>query len=289
MRITNKTIIIGSIFLILVVTFISLMRTSQKNDLVQYMISQTAQDANDPINYDYTEIAADVIRRKMRTKPKSVVIIDIRPSTQFTHEHIVNSLSFPIDKLIDGNIAPNYNADMVVVAFDTLNANLISQAVKILEKQNAYVVALSGGIQAWRNSGGAMISAGDPHSIVDVAKIHPLSQDDLLAIIAAKRAGTDYKYVILDIRPRAQFDHGHIPYAINLPLTDLEHNAHVLPATKTIIVYGATAIDSFRGGVQLYDLNFTTAKTLDGGYIDWVRNNHETIKNKNAESSKNHH
>ena len=281
MHTTNKTVLTGSILLILIVALLSLMRTSQKSAVIEYTISQNIQDPDAFIEYDYTEIAPDVIRRKMRTAPKSVAIIDVRPVTQFAHEHIVGSLSFPVDTLISGNVAPNYNVDMVVVAFDALSADLISQAIKVLEKQNAYVVALSGGIQVWRDAGGAMISAGDPNSIVDVAKINAISQDDLADIIAAKESSTDRRHVILDVRPRAQFNRGHIPYAINIPLADLERNNRSLPATKTLIVYGTTAIDSFRGGVQLYDLNFITARTLDGGYIDWVRNDHQTTQVQN--------
>ncbi len=275
MRTTNKTVFIGSTLLILLIVFFSLMRTSQKNDVMERTVIQDTKDANAFVDYDYTEIAPDVIRRKIRTAPKSVAIIDVRPATQFAREHIVGSLNFPIDTLISGNVTPNYNVDMVVVAFDALNADLISQAIKILEKQNDYVVALSGGIEAWRNAGGTMISAGDPQSIIDAAKIHYISQDNLTTIIAAKDAGTDYQHVILDVRPRSQFNRGHIPYAINIPLADLERRRDTLPATKTIIVYGATTIDSFRGGVRLYDLNLITARTLNSGYIDWVRNDHQ--------------
>ncbi len=275
MYISNKTIFTAGTFLILIIVLLSLMRTAQKSADTDYAALTSDLDPEAYIDYDYTEVTTDVIRRKIRNKPDSVKLVDVRPANEFARQHIVGSVNIPLDDLIKGNVAPRYNVDMVVVVFDELNAGLISQAIKIFEKQNDYVVALSGGISTWNAVNPPLLSAGDPQSVVDAAKISYVTPEELDDIIAAKQAGTNRRDIILDIRPRAQFERGHIPYAINIPLPDLERTYDSLPATKRIIVYGETSIDSFRGGVQLYDLNFLTAQTLNSGYIDWIRSNRD--------------
>jgi hypothetical protein len=47
------------------------------------------------------------------------------------------------------------------------------------------------------------------------------------------------KAVWIDVRPRDQFDEGHIPGAINIPLTELKDRMRELPVKKFLITYCA--------------------------------------------------
>ncbi len=270
MPVKNKKVLALGVFFILVVIFLSLMRVNKKSEELRDIATTESIDDESFIDYDYTEIEPAIIRKKMRRNPKSVVIVDVRRRTQFEKVHIVDSTNLPADEIVKNNITPHYDADMVVVAFDELNAETISKIVKILEKNNDHVVVLSGGIDAWKRAGGLMISAGNPQSIVDISKITYITPEELREIIEQKKKGEGRHYFILDVRSRTQFNDGHIPYAVNIPLASIERRRSSIPITKDIIVYGSTSLDSFRAGVRLYDLNFTT-KTLKGGYIDWVR------------------
>ncbi len=272
MKITNRMVFAIGAFLVMTVVLFSLLRTTQKDSAIDYADLIQDPDTNF-VDYDYTEVSADIIRKKIRSNPDSVKLIDIRPIGQYSRSHIVNSLNLPAETIISGDVTPNYNVDMVVVVFSDASAELLSKIVKILERQNDYVVVLSGGIQSWESIGAPIISSGDPNSVIDAAKVQYITEEELLEIINKKKNNEDRRYVILDIRPRIQFERDHIPYAINIPLDQIENLYNTLPATKRLIVYGSTARESFRGGVALYDLSFLLTQTLNIGYIDWVRNN----------------
>ncbi|PKN54480.1 MAG: ArsR family transcriptional regulator [Deltaproteobacteria bacterium HGW-Deltaproteobacteria-14] len=58
-----------------------------------------------------------------------------------------------------------------------------------------------------------------------------VSRTELVAIVAAGDA------FIVDVRPSQEFELGHLPGAVSIPLEELHHNLAVLPRDKTIITY----------------------------------------------------
>ena len=59
---------------------------------------------------------------------------------------------------------------------------------------------------------------------------------------------------------------------------ELEQRRNELPPNKTIIVYGASRLESFRGGVRLFDLGIQNNAVLDGGIEDWKAKGFPTDK-----------
>jgi rhodanese-related sulfurtransferase/DNA-binding transcriptional ArsR family regulator len=90
---------------------------------------------------------------------------------------------------------------------------------------------------------------------------------DLEGFETRRRSGEG---MVVDVRPEHEFEAGHIPGAVSLPLDDLEPRLHVLPADQEILVCG-------RG--PYCALAHTAAATLMGhgyrarrlliGYPDW--------------------
>lgn len=61
----------------------------------------------------------------------------------------------------------------------------------------------------------------------------------------------------------------HIPDAVNIPFNTLEHEYKKIPLAKDIYIYGTDEDQGFAAGVLLYDLGFTGAKTITGGFNAW--------------------
>jgi rhodanese-related sulfurtransferase/DNA-binding CsgD family transcriptional regulator len=59
----------------------------------------------------------------------------------------------------------------------------------------------------------------------------PVGAQELLAQAARGEV------VVIDVRPRAEFDMAHLPHAHSLPLTELRSRLHELPANKPIVAY----------------------------------------------------
>ncbi len=81
--------------------------------------------------------------------------------------------------------------------------------------------------------------------------------------------------LVLDLRPKAAFDAGHIGEARNVPAADLESQADNLKKwrDKNVITYD----DSGSGGAgavrTLTKLGFTKVFNLEGGLNAWVKDN----------------
>ncbi|MFC9993709.1 ArsR/SmtB family transcription factor [Nocardia sp. NPDC127526] len=76
---------------------------------------------------------------------------------------------------------------------------------------------------------------------------------------------------LIDVRPREEFDAGHIPGAINVPLTELSTRLADLPADREIVAYcrGAYCVmapDAIRIAAQAGH----TVKRLDEGMLEWA-------------------
>lgn len=89
---------------------------------------------------------------------------------------------------------------------------------------------------------------------------------DLISALEAK----DAKLVVLDIRPPAHYNNGHIKGALHIPLPTLVKNMKKLPADKTIAVVCAMDTNSAFAVAVLRMCGYD-ACIVDGGVPGWVK------------------
>jgi len=94
--------------------------------------------------------------------------------------------------------------------------------------------------------------------------LEPITRDDLLKKV---RKGL---VTIIDVRPEEEFNSGHLPKAINMPLINLKKGLKELPRNKEIVAYcrGPYCILAFEAVDQLRAKGFK-ARRLEGGYPEW--------------------
>lgn len=75
---------------------------------------------------------------------------------------------------------------------------------------------------------------------------------------------------IIDVRPPEEYTAGHLPGAINVPLTDLENNLSELPPEREIVAYcrGPFCVLSFEAVAQLRKKG-RKARRLETGFPEW--------------------
>lgn len=75
---------------------------------------------------------------------------------------------------------------------------------------------------------------------------------------------------ILDVRPPEEYEAGHIPGAVNVPLAEIEQHVTGLPKEQDIIAYcrGAYCVLAFEAVAALRDKGFK-ARRLEEGYPEW--------------------
>ena len=79
------------------------------------------------------------------------------------------------------------------------------------------------------------------------------------------------EFVILDVRGKGEYDGGHLPGAINLPVIEIPFKAiKLLPdKNKTIVVYCLSGGRSKRAAMGLEKLGYTDVRDM-GGISGWT-------------------
>ncbi|ULQ50744.1 ArsR/SmtB family transcription factor [Flavihumibacter fluvii] len=78
------------------------------------------------------------------------------------------------------------------------------------------------------------------------------------------------KIILLDVRPEEEYNAGHIPNAVSIPLAQLKKRLHELPRNKTIIAYCrgplcVMAVDA----IKLLNQKKFNAIRMEDGYVEW--------------------
>ena len=98
----------------------------------------------------------------------------------------------------------------------------------------------------------------------DVDGAEPIGLDEMLA-----RSGSG-DVVVVDVRPRLEYEAGHLPGAINIPLDDLSQHLSDFDTDTTIVAYcrGPYCVLAAQAVAQLRDAGLQ-AQRLDGGPLEW--------------------
>ena len=94
--------------------------------------------------------------------------------------------------------------------------------------------------------------------------LEPISRGELL-----KRA-QEGAVTVIDVRPELEFESGHLPSAINIPLSALKDELKQLPRKIEIVTYcrGPFCVMAFEAVAQLRSKGFK-ARRLEDGFPEW--------------------
>ena len=91
-----------------------------------------------------------------------------------------------------------------------------------------------------------------------------LPRDELQRLITKNGA------LVIDVRPADEFQHGHLPGAVSLPVADLPQHIESLPRDKPIVAYCRGAYCLFADeAVALLRRHGFDAHRLEGGWPEW--------------------
>ncbi|WP_210209766.1 ArsR/SmtB family transcription factor [Ciceribacter selenitireducens] len=95
-------------------------------------------------------------------------------------------------------------------------------------------------------------------------EMEPVSRAELAARLA------DGQVTVIDVRPPDEYAMGHLPGAINVPLSDLEHRAAGFDSGQEIVAYcrGPWCVMSFEAVAKLRQIGFS-ARRLEDGLPEW--------------------
>jgi len=77
--------------------------------------------------------------------------------------------------------------------------------------------------------------------------------------------------VLLDVRPAKEYEEGHIPGAVHMPLSDIGSRIKRLKKDKELVVYCRSGNQSIWAIKRLMGMGYKNLYNLKGGYSAWKR------------------
>jgi rhodanese-related sulfurtransferase/rubrerythrin len=102
-------------------------------------------------------------------------------------------------------------------------------------------------------------------------EIKSLAPGEVKAVLDKDKKG---EFLLLDVRQPEEYEDGHIPGAILIPLGELEARQEELERDKKIVAYCRSGHRSMAAAIALCGLGFKDVHHLEGGILNW---RYETI------------
>jgi hydroxyacylglutathione hydrolase len=188
---------------------------------------------------------------------KGGLVLDTRDAARFGSGHLPGSVNIGLE----GNFAPwvgtllDASLRCVLVVDDAQS----DEAVKRLSRvgRESVVGHLAGGVEAWQRSGRPL------------ATIAQWTVDEL-------QDRLDPELVVLDVRKPGEYEGGHVPGAVNIPVEQLERRIDELNASRATAVICATGYRSSAASSLLVRRGFGRLHNVTGGTVGWIEAGHPT-------------
>ena len=239
--------------------------------LIPFVFSQKSSDLP-PLQEDVSdEEAFHFISLKEAyelLKTQEITVIDVRSASDFYTQHLIDSIhreSTEFQAFLSDTNNTNDSPVVLLIGYTEEKGSLLyTQTVLEQTFPQITIFTLSGGFSSWESASYPILRAGDPTDPTDQSKVTYITPQE-----AHKRIPIE-DLLLLDVRASNDFKQDHIDISQNIPLPLLEKKRNELSRSKTILVYGANALESFQAGVRLFDLGFFQVLTLDGGYTTLI-------------------
>ena len=199
------------------------------------------------------------LRRLQLIREPSLVIVDVRAPVEFVKGHIQGAMNV-IASAIEGANLPR--SGHIIVYCSEPTCPLSARAASTLISDGYQRVALlEGGFGEWQKNGYPLQGIANTPA---VKANHPRTTTSEAS--AKMNAGA----LTLDVRPKLEYEAGHIPHARNIPLEQLDQDLVRLPKDQEIIVYDRFAARSRQAADKLTAAGFKVSE-LSGGVAGWAK------------------
>lgn len=193
---------------------------------------------------------------KDKSNGSSYLLLDVRSATEFGGGHVPGSLNIGLGgqfAIWAGSLIAIGTPVIIVAESDAKVDEAVMRLARVgIETAAGY---LSGGIEAWRSAG------------FETETVPQISVDELNSLI---RKGDELQ--ILDVRRPPEYDSGHVPRALHMPLSTLKKTAGELtldPSKPTAVIcaggYRSSAATSI-----LESQGFSNLRNVTGGTSAWI-------------------
>jgi hydroxyacylglutathione hydrolase len=189
-------------------------------------------------------------------RDRGAIVLDVRDSIAFGAKHVPGSINIGLRGQFASWAGTLIEPDreIVIVADDEAGANEAAMRLARVGLENVEG-ALLGGVAAWHDSGR------------ELASLPQMSVDEL--------RGALNELQILDVRRRSEYDSGHVPTAINVPLDVFDERVDDLDLSKPTAVICAGGYRSSAAASLLRQRMHPAPVNVVGGTAAWLAAGYE--------------
>lgn len=179
---------------------------------------------------------------------KGVLIIDTRPQQVFNKAFVPGSVNIPLDGSFAvwvGTLIQDIEQPILIVAPENRIDETIMRMARV--GYDHVIGYLEGGLEAWKAAG---METESITSISPVELLEKMKQGDVQ---------------VVDVRKPSEYEHCHIPDAINYPLDFINQHADELPKDKTLYMHCAGGYRSMIAASILRKRGYTNIIDIAGG------------------------
>jgi len=188
---------------------------------------------------DYKVVTTETLKEMIDSK-KEFVLIDARTKEEYDDAHIVDAVNIPENKFENASskLPTDKNALLVIYCNGVKcgKSKKLAQKVEVAGYRN--IMIYSEGFPVWEEKDLCFVAGPNYSKKIETTMLSPAQVESLL-----KEDKGDY--VLVDVREPVEFNEGHIPSAINIPVDIFASKSDVLPKEKKIIVYCNTGSRSY--------------------------------------------
>lgn len=185
---------------------------------------------------------------------EGAVVVDTRPAAAFAAEHVPGTLNIPLNKSFTtwaGSLLP-YDRDLYLIMADAAPAAVAAAVQNLvligLDRVAGYLGAEA--VPIWAAEGQPTGSL--PH----------LSVKEL--------ASRGHGPLVVDVRAESEWDAGHLPGALHIPLPELEERRGEIPTDREVVLQCQGGGRSAIAASLLKARGHDRVANLAGGYSAWV-------------------
>jgi hydroxyacylglutathione hydrolase len=180
-----------------------------------------------------------------------MTVIDTRAATAFARGHLPGSINIPYNKSFTtwAGWLISYDRDFVLLVDEHVPAQGIARDLVLIGLDRLHGV-FSGEVLADR---------------ADLQPTGSMRTSEMVRLIDSGRA------VGVDVRGSNEWDAGHIPGSIHIPLGYLAERADELPRDQPIAVFCQGGSRAAIAASVLQARGFTNVRSVHGGYAEWAR------------------
>ncbi len=200
--------------------------------------------------------------KKLLDENASMTVIDARNPEEYQEVHIKGAINIPEKKFSEhaGQLPADKGARLVFYCNGVKCGKSKKAAQKAAELGYTDILIYSEGMPVWEEKGMPLYAGPDYEKKVETTKIAPADLDALIKSGAAT-------FTLVDVRDVEEFKEGHIPGAVNIPVSAFAAQSGALDKEKKIIVYCNSGGRSYNAYRKLMKLGY--ADINQAIFADW--------------------